>query len=187
MEENNNIFLAEGDVLVYLAGPVHKKYSTTFAWDNPFRTYGFYDRFFNTLSPPSTPRYAFRVIPFCACDFIDLILSLPISTLLVSHTVLILFYLINSRINVFVSDRHLFVASHSVFSSLPRKALSLMGDSNFQLYHLSWLLAKFCYVNSKESYSRRTTMVIVTVLWVVTILWENVDLLLRNCFSNNTK
>ena len=52
MEENNDIFLAEGDVLVYLAGPVHKKYSTTFAWGNPFRTYVFYDRFFNTLPPP---------------------------------------------------------------------------------------------------------------------------------------
>ena len=25
MEENNNIFLAGGDALVYLAGPMHKK------------------------------------------------------------------------------------------------------------------------------------------------------------------
>ena len=29
MEENNDIFLAGGDALVYLTGPMHKKYSTT--------------------------------------------------------------------------------------------------------------------------------------------------------------
>ena len=28
MEENNDIFLAGGDALVYLAGPMDKKYST---------------------------------------------------------------------------------------------------------------------------------------------------------------
>ena len=33
MEE---IFLAVGDALVYLAGPMHKKYSTTIAWGYPF-------------------------------------------------------------------------------------------------------------------------------------------------------
>ena len=32
MEENNYIFLAGGDALVYLAGPMRKKYSTTFVW-----------------------------------------------------------------------------------------------------------------------------------------------------------
>ena len=32
MEENNGIFLAGGDALVYLAGPMHKKYSTIFVW-----------------------------------------------------------------------------------------------------------------------------------------------------------
>ena len=31
MEENNDIFLADGDALVYFAEPIHKKYSTTFA------------------------------------------------------------------------------------------------------------------------------------------------------------
>ena len=36
MEENNDIFLAGGDALVYLAGPVHKKYSATFVWGHPF-------------------------------------------------------------------------------------------------------------------------------------------------------
>ena len=30
MTEENNIFPASGDVLVYLAEPLHKKYSTTF-------------------------------------------------------------------------------------------------------------------------------------------------------------
>ena len=30
MEKNSNIFPAGGDALVYLAGPMHKKYSTTF-------------------------------------------------------------------------------------------------------------------------------------------------------------
>ena len=30
MEENNDIFLAGNDALVYLAGPMHKKYSTSF-------------------------------------------------------------------------------------------------------------------------------------------------------------
>ena len=29
MEENSDIFLAGGDILVYLAVPVHEKYSTT--------------------------------------------------------------------------------------------------------------------------------------------------------------
>ena len=39
MEENNGIFLADGDALVYLAGPMHEKYSETFVWGHPFRTY----------------------------------------------------------------------------------------------------------------------------------------------------
>ena len=52
MEENNYIFLAGGDVLVYLAGPMHKKYSTTFAWGHPSSTCVSYDRFFNLLPLP---------------------------------------------------------------------------------------------------------------------------------------
>ena len=39
MEENNDIFLAGGDALVYLTGPMHKKYSTTFVWGHSFSTY----------------------------------------------------------------------------------------------------------------------------------------------------
>ena len=49
MEENNYIFLAGGDALVYLAEPVYKKYSTTFIWGHPFSTYVSYDQFFNPL------------------------------------------------------------------------------------------------------------------------------------------
>ena len=32
MEGSNDIFLAGSDALVYLAVPMHKKYSTTFVW-----------------------------------------------------------------------------------------------------------------------------------------------------------
>ena len=64
MEENNDIFLAGDDALVYLAGPMHKKYSTTFIWGHPFSTYVPYDRFFNPHPrPPCTHMYAFRVTP----------------------------------------------------------------------------------------------------------------------------
>ena len=43
-EENNHIFIAGGDSLVYLAEPMHKKCSTTFVWGHPFSTYVSYDR-----------------------------------------------------------------------------------------------------------------------------------------------
>ena len=38
MEENNDIFLAGGDALVYLTEPIHKKYSTTYVSSDPFST-----------------------------------------------------------------------------------------------------------------------------------------------------
>ena len=60
MEENKNIFLAGGDALVYLAGPIHKKYSTTFVWSHQFSTYVSYDQFLNP-PPPCKHIYAFRV------------------------------------------------------------------------------------------------------------------------------
>ena len=47
VEENNYIFHAGGDALVYLAGTMHKKYSTTFVWGHPFSKYVSHDRFFN--------------------------------------------------------------------------------------------------------------------------------------------
>ena len=50
MEENNNIFLAGGDALMYLAELTHKKYSAAFFWSHQFSTYVSYDQFFN-LSP----------------------------------------------------------------------------------------------------------------------------------------
>ena len=49
MEENNDIFLAGGDALVYLAEPMYKKYSITFVWGHPFSTYVSFDRFLNPL------------------------------------------------------------------------------------------------------------------------------------------
>ena len=39
MVENNDIFLAGSDALVYLNVPLHKKYSTKFVWDYLFRMY----------------------------------------------------------------------------------------------------------------------------------------------------
>ena len=40
MEENNDIFFAGGDaLLLYLAEPMHKKYSTTFALGHSLSTY----------------------------------------------------------------------------------------------------------------------------------------------------
>ena len=52
MEENNNIFLAGGDALLYLAEPMHKK---VFVWGHPLSTYLSYD-FFNSL-PLWAPAY----------------------------------------------------------------------------------------------------------------------------------
>ena len=49
MEDNNDIFLDSGDALVYLVGPIYKKYSTTIVWGHPFSTNVSYDRFFNPL------------------------------------------------------------------------------------------------------------------------------------------
>ena len=74
MEENNDIFLACGDALAYLDGPLHKKYSTIFVWGHSFSTYVSYDPCFNP-PPPCTHMYSFRVTPFCVRDFTDLILS----------------------------------------------------------------------------------------------------------------
>ena len=49
MEESNDIFVAGGDALVYLAKPMHKKYSKTFARNHPLSTYISYDRFFKPI------------------------------------------------------------------------------------------------------------------------------------------
>ena len=47
-KENNDIFLVGDDARMYLAKPMHKKYSTKFVWGHPFSTYVSYDRFFNS-------------------------------------------------------------------------------------------------------------------------------------------
>ena len=39
LEENNYIFLAGGDAVVYLIEPMYRKFSTTFVWGHPFSTY----------------------------------------------------------------------------------------------------------------------------------------------------
>ena len=54
MEENNNIFLACGDALVYLAEPIHTKYCATFVWGLPFSTYVSCDQYFYPLPSRST-------------------------------------------------------------------------------------------------------------------------------------
>ena len=60
MEENNDIFLAGGDALVYLAVPMNKKYSTTFVWGHPFSTY-YLRTNFSTPPLPCKHTYTFRV------------------------------------------------------------------------------------------------------------------------------
>ena len=60
MEENNDIFLASGDALVYFAVPMHKKYSTAFVWGHSFSSYVSQDRYFNP-PVPCKHMYAFRV------------------------------------------------------------------------------------------------------------------------------
>ena len=62
MKENNNIFLAGSNAIVYLTKPVYKGYSTTFVWDHPFNTYVSYDQFFNPCSP-NTHLYTFWMTP----------------------------------------------------------------------------------------------------------------------------
>ena len=52
MEENNDIYLGDGDALVYLAGPIRNKYFTTIVSGYPFITYVSYDRFFNLPPHP---------------------------------------------------------------------------------------------------------------------------------------
>ena len=55
MEENNDIFVAGGDALVYLAEPMYKKYFTKLFWGNSFSTYVSYDVLFS----PCTQLYTF--------------------------------------------------------------------------------------------------------------------------------
>ena len=67
MEENIDVFLVGGDALVYLAKPMHKKYSTTFVWGHPLSAYVSYYRFFNPVplyapvhilyDPPPFPQF----------------------------------------------------------------------------------------------------------------------------------
>ena len=58
IEESSDIFLTGGDALVYLAEPMHKKFSRKFVWRYPFSTYVSYDRSFN-LRPLHAPVHIF--------------------------------------------------------------------------------------------------------------------------------
>ena len=49
MKENDDIFLAGADPLVYLAQRMHKKYSAAFVWGHSFSTYISHDQFFNAF------------------------------------------------------------------------------------------------------------------------------------------
>ena len=133
------------DALVYLARPMHKKYSTTFFWSHPFSTYVSYERF--------------RVTPLCVHDFISFILSSPILTLLVCHSFLMLFYLKNWCFCLRQSSLPGFS-----FSFQQPTSEGPFVNGNCQLFYLSWSLTKLSYPNVKEGYSTRTTTVIVTVL-----------------------
>ena len=62
MEENNDIFLAGSDALVYLAEPLHKDYSATFVWGHAFSTYVSHDRFINLL-PLYAPAHILDDLP----------------------------------------------------------------------------------------------------------------------------
>ena len=147
----------------------------------PFSTDVFYDQFFN--SPPlCTHMYAFRVTSFLRMWFhrFDTLLSHFDFACLLSF--LILFCLRNSRFDVHVH----FLASHSVPSNLPRKSFSLMVASKYLLFYLSWSLTKLSYANVRESYSRRTTTVIVTVLTkVLSCSWETVAAITLGNSNNN--
>ena len=119
MEENNDISLAGTDALVYwpeqgtknipqhLFGAIHLV--LTYLMTN-----------FSTPLPRCKHKYASSVTPFCLCDFIDLILSSTILTLLICHSFLTLFYLRICRIDGLFSDTQYFLASELVYSSLRR-------------------------------------------------------------------
>lgn len=121
MEKTNDTFFPSVDALMYLVGPVHKKHSTTFVLGHPSSTYVSYDRFFKPL--PLVCIFTHLDKPsICVSDFIDLVLSSPPFDFLRLRLFPILFCLRNTTVDVFVSDTDHFLASHSVYSSLPQKA-----------------------------------------------------------------
>ena len=76
MEENNDIFLAGGDAIVYLAGPMHKKNIPQhfFGAIHLVRTYLRTD--FSTSPPPCKHMYAFRVTATVAGLFQKILLNI---------------------------------------------------------------------------------------------------------------
>ena len=61
IEENNDNFLAGGDALVYLAGPIYQKCPTIFLGGHPIKYVRILEPIFQAPSPLSKHRYAFRV------------------------------------------------------------------------------------------------------------------------------
>ena len=62
IKENNDLFLADGDALGYLAKPVHKKYSTKLFWAiHLVRTYLLTE--FLTALPLHAPLHIFDDLP----------------------------------------------------------------------------------------------------------------------------
>ena len=138
------------------------------------------------FSTPS-PLYAYGRIqsnPLFAyiLDFIDLILSTPLLISLVCHNFLILFYLRNSRVDVFFSDTHHFLASYSVSSSLSQKAISLIVASNCQLFY-------YVFMITDEAYLCKCKGELLQENYYCDCYgsYESFEFQLRKCYNNNTK
>ena len=99
--EENNIFVAGDDALVYLNVPVHKKYSTTLVWGHPFSTYVSQEQFFPLSFPlPCKHMHAFRLTVSAVGLFQKIILIILISYLLkYKHSKKKLFMILQYEIN----------------------------------------------------------------------------------------
>ena len=118
MKENNDISLAGTAALVYWPEQGTKNIPQHLFGIHLVLTYLMTN--FSTPLPRCKHKYASSVTPFCLCDFIDLILSSTILTLLICHSFLTLFYLRICRIDGLFSDTQYFLASGLVYSSLRR-------------------------------------------------------------------
>ena len=98
-----------------------------------------YDRFFNPFPLVRICAHLEYAL-FCVRDFINLILSSSTLTLHVCNSFLLLFYLISSKIDPFVSDTDHFLASHSASSGLPRNAFLLIWAQtvSYFTFHNRW-------------------------------------------------
>ena len=133
MEENNDIFLGDGDA----SGRTNAQKIFHKICVGPSIQYVRILRPIFQPPPHCTHMYSLKVTPLLHTSFhrFDTLLShfdfarLP--------QFFILLYFTNSRTDVFVSDTHHFLASHSVSSSLTQNVFSLMVASKCQLFYLS--------------------------------------------------